>query len=110
MFYIMYKRIFTIIVLSVMVTLMACRQKKIDTTKIKGTWKSDAGVVMIEDSTMSYPPDTRKHLYKLLNDTTLVIYFDMDTVIRPAEITIEKLDGDSLVVNNDMRTGYVRVK
>ena len=108
-FYVMQKNIFIITLICLLATLTAC-QKTIDTAKIKGTWTSDAGTVVIEDSTMSYPPATKKHVYKIENDSTLVIYFDMDSVIRTAVITIEKLDADSFVVNNDYRTGYRRVK
>ncbi len=86
------------------------KKKKIEFSKIKGTWKSNAGTVIIADSTMSYPNDPKKHLYKLKDYTTLTLYFDMGSTMRAAEMTIEQLDEDSLVVNNDARTGYIRVR
>lgn len=98
-----------LLIICIFLVLSSCH-KKIDTSKLKGTWKSSAGTVTIEDSTMSYPGDLKKHLYKLENDSTLVIYFDMDTVIRAAEVSIKKLDADSLVIDNDYITRYVRVK
>ena len=104
----MLKNIFFV---SILLTLcfVAC-QKKVDMHKIKGTWNSPtAGMVTIGDSFMSYP-NHAPCFYEVSNDTTIYVHFEMEDVIRVTEFTVEKLTDDSLVLNNDNITRYVRVK
>lgn len=113
---------FAVLCSIVLLTVVGCQQESgkqkkshaLDWTKLKGKWVYMGDPVIFRDSTVEYPSISGKqiHKYEKINDTTLMIHFDMDTMITSLDYKMLKITDDTLIIDNGAEDPilYTRVR